>query len=191
MSIPPLPPHPHGLHWNDNVHAAYAKIRTSVDKAQSLLRQDDGDPARLHAMLARLQDTCVPLLEELEKVVGEGEWSNGVIGRLGLVMASLDKAAKASQNLESRSYTRENPVSVEHTGRRGRPRKRIDQAWLEKALSPKLKLSHAEIARKLEVHVNTVKNYAAEYGIDTSYSEITDEQLDELLMAYKLARPTS
>lgn len=83
------------------------------------------------------------------------------------------------------------PVTVERTGKPGRPRKRIDQAWLEKALSPSLKLSRAEVARELKVHYNTVKNYAAEYNINTSYSTMTDAELDELVRAYKLLRPTS
>lgn len=80
---------------------------------------------------------------------------------------------------------------MEPTGGRGRPRKRVVKAWLEEALSPRLKLSRAEIARQLKVHVNTVNNYIEEYGIDTSYSKMTDEELDELLHAYKLLRPTS
>lgn len=98
MKLPALPAHPDGLHWEDNVHTAYEKIRTSVDKAATLLRQDDGDPARLHAMLARLEDTCVPLIEELEKVLGSRRWSNRVIKVLGRVMERLASAAKASQD---------------------------------------------------------------------------------------------
>lgn len=97
MDIPSLPQHPTGGHWDDNIHTAYSKICTSIEKALSLLWQDNGDPARLFAMLQRLEDTCVPLLSEMEKVVGE-EWSDSTIKLLGTVMAYLEKSAKASQD---------------------------------------------------------------------------------------------
>lgn len=36
-----------------------------------------------------------------------------------------------------------------------------------------------------------MNNYVAKYGINVSFSKITDAELDELVRAYKLSRPSS
>ena len=70
----------------------------------------------------------------------------------------------------------------------GRPRKVIDEEWLATAVSPRVRLNISQIARKLHVHRETVRTYLSLYDIDTSYSDISDVELDKILCQFKLER---
>ena len=73
----------------------------------------------------------------------------------------------------------------------GRPRKVIDEEWLATAVSPRVRLNISQIARKLHVHRETVRTYLSLYDIDTSYSDISDIELDKILRQFKLEQPSA
>lgn len=99
---------------------------------------------------------------------------------------------------DSDPLTRENtgvfyldPVVTVRTGRRGRPRKAINETYLRNALASDRMISIAELARMLGVSRQLVYRYMKTYGIKREYSEITDGQLDAILRAFRQHRPTA
>lgn len=94
-------------------------------------------------------------------------------------------------NRENTEIIELNPVTLTHTGGRGRPRKIINPIYLRRALSNRQMVSIAELARILGVCRSTVYRYMKLYSIDRRWSNITDGQLDTLLRAYRLHRPES
>ena len=83
------------------------------------------------------------------------------------------------------------PVIRLATGAPGRPRKVIDPQALADATAPHRKLSTAKIARMLGVSRKHLRQHMKLYGIDRSFSTISDEELDTIIRDYKHRRPKS
>jgi hypothetical protein len=94
-------------------------------------------------------------------------------------------------NSEQAHVTQLNMVETIHTGHRGRPRKLISEPFLRAALSNESKISVVELAKVLRVSRKTVYRYMVHFGISRSYSGLTDGQIDIMLAAYRVQRPTS
>lgn len=83
------------------------------------------------------------------------------------------------------------PITIIRTGRRGRPRKFIDPEFLQEALKPNRRISVSRLADALNVVRGTVYNYMHMFGIERDWSDITNEDINELIRAYREQRPDS
>lgn len=89
------------------------------------------------------------------------------------------------------AHTYVQPVTIQRTQRRGRPRKHIDKTWLADAVSPSHNLSISKVAQALGLHRETVRFYIDEHGLDHTYSNIPDDELDGLLRIFIAEQPSS
>jgi hypothetical protein len=65
MVLPPLPHHPAGGQWSDNVEQAYEIISAAYDLASQVLTQEaESNRLRFHA--ETLTEESIPLLSEME-----------------------------------------------------------------------------------------------------------------------------
>jgi hypothetical protein len=82
-------------------------------------------------------------------------------------------------------------VTTHRTGKRGRPRKIIDPSYLQEALAPDRNISRTGLSRVLKIHRHTVRRAINDAGISQSYMDLSDNDLDDLLKAFKLQKPES
>lgn len=82
-------------------------------------------------------------------------------------------------------------VQVEHTGKRGRPRKIIDERVLRAMMSPGQQMSQTVVAKLAGVHRNTVRKLLREYKVEYKHSDISDDDLDTHIHAFRLKKPNS
>jgi len=83
------------------------------------------------------------------------------------------------------------PIILEHTGKRGRPRKKIDLAFLRDAMDPRRRIPLTQLANKLGIHRNTLRYYLKVYGVDNQFSAISDTDLDILVKTFRETKPDS
>lgn len=72
---------------------------------------------------------------------------------------------------------------------RGRPVKHINERLLRSVFSRSRNISKSKLAKVLGINRNTLSKRLTEFGIRTQYSDIGDEELDDLLRAYRLEKP--
>jgi hypothetical protein len=80
-------------------------------------------------------------------------------------------------------------VSVVRTGKRGRPRKVPNPFLLREAMQPNRRISKSRYARTIKVSRGTLYKYMDEFGIESKYSSITDEELDKIAKEVQQSRP--
>lgn len=80
-------------------------------------------------------------------------------------------------------------VKVVHTGKRGRPRKVPDIQFLREAMAPGRHIKITELARILKIDRNTLYHYLDAYDIKTSFSPISDDDLDGIVKDYRKVNP--
>lgn len=83
------------------------------------------------------------------------------------------------------------PITVQRSGRRGRPRKVINKAWLEDAVSARRNITLTSIAEKLGTHRNSVRQQLAHHGVWKKFTEISDDDLDKMIRVFKSTKPAS
>ena len=83
------------------------------------------------------------------------------------------------------------PVTVEHTARGGRPRKHINVKFLQDAMDSKRNISISKLAKVIGVHRNTLRYYLKFHDVDTSFSSISDRDLDFLIKTFQHTKPDS
>ena len=81
------------------------------------------------------------------------------------------------------------PITVEKKNTRGRPRKVVNVDLLKEAMNPTRQISQALLAKKLGIHRNTLREKLKESSIDTSFSDISDDDLDQIVMGYRDSHP--
>ncbi|KAI0054302.1 hypothetical protein BV25DRAFT_1843762, partial [Artomyces pyxidatus] len=124
--------------WSHNVCRAHTTISAAYSHAQKLLHQEDGDPLRLRAQAKLLEQDILPLLEALVEEVKDHDWMQQCGVQMGCTLRELDMAADARQDREGRDVFLYNPITVQRSGGRGRPRKLIDETWLREAFAANL-----------------------------------------------------
>ncbi len=84
-------------------------------------------------------------------------------------------------------------VTTIETGKRGRPSIVIDPQILREAASSNRRLNLSELARIFGVHRHTLRKQLDQLNLPrlSSYSAISDVDLDELIGAYKQVKPNS
>lgn len=81
------------------------------------------------------------------------------------------------------------PASEVHTGRRGRPRKDVHPDILADAMAPGRGIAVTTLAGILGMHRHTLSNIMKRHGIARTFSDVTDEDLDELVQLFRQANP--
>jgi hypothetical protein len=82
------------------------------------------------------------------------------------------------------------PVYMESTGKRGRPRKAVDAKILHEAFKKERRISTSVLASILGINRKTLRARMTELDIDPSYTPISDEELDGLVSQYLQEHPT-
>ena len=82
-------------------------------------------------------------------------------------------------------------VKIHRTGRRGRPRKMVDPAYLRDALAPDRNISMKKLSKTLRINRLTLRRNMADSGISRAFTELNDDVLDGLLQVFKLEKPDS
>ena len=78
------------------------------------------------------------------------------------------------------------------SGKRGRPRKVISEAFLREAFQPGRNISVSKLASAINLHRHTLKAYMRQYGIKRQpFSTITDSELDEIAKRYRNEHPNT
>jgi Bacterial regulatory protein, Fis family len=83
------------------------------------------------------------------------------------------------------------PVSIEKTTTRGRPRKVVNVDLLKEAMNPTRRISKVLLAEKLGIHRNTLRAKLKENSINSSFTEMSDEDLDQTIKNYLKSHPSS
>lgn len=83
------------------------------------------------------------------------------------------------------------PVTVHRTGQRGRPGITVNATYLRAAMDPKRRITVSMLARLLGLHRHTVRKYLRLYGIDHSFSNLSNVNLDRIVRSYRAAKPDS
>ncbi len=93
---------------------------------------------------------------------------------------------------ETLSIAEVQPITRYHAGlKAGPPRKIIDASFLQAAMAPQRHLSLSKLAKLIGVHRHTLRSYLRQYNIQYAYSDVSDEDLDRLVKAYRETRPES
>lgn len=98
----------------------------------------------------------------------------------------------AEPSSERTKVSEVNAIRTERSGRRGRPRKVISDAFLQEAFRSGRNISISRVATSLGVHHNSVKHYMKTYKITRQpFSTITDELLDSMIRRFKDSHPNT
>ncbi|KAF7336293.1 hypothetical protein MVEN_02177600 [Mycena venus] len=180
--LPPLPENFNGG-WSADVYLAYQLIETAFGHGLTLLHQEDGEPLRLNLASERLVNESVPLLEQLERQGIPTAFTFACAHAIGPLVCELKLAALAAQGIERQNVTFLEPVEIVHTGKRGRPEKRINIDLLKEAFTANRNISQKDLAAALHVHRNVLGRKMKAAGISKKFEEMTDDDLDALVRA--------
>lgn len=136
---------------------------------------------------------CIPILHALESL-GEEDltlWLHSSTEVIGKLIARLSDAAEAIDDREPVNVSYVQPVTVLRTGRRGRPRKVINESFLREAMSGQRRISQSKLGRTLGVHRHTVRHYMKNANIDTQFSALSPEELDVIIGQFRANKPDS
>jgi hypothetical protein len=84
-----------------------------------------------------------------------------------------------------------NAVTITRNSGHGRPSKAIDRTILEEAFAAGRRISQSKLAKIIGVHRSTVRRYLKVYDIQTGFSTIGDDELDQLVDRFRKKRPNS
>ncbi|KAJ7588265.1 hypothetical protein C8J56DRAFT_712677, partial [Mycena floridula] len=76
-------------------------------------------------------------------------------------------------------------VTVIHMGHPRCPHKILNPGLVQDAMDQNQNIHKTVLAKGLGLHRNTLHKYSKEYGIGPKYSDISDEDLDRLVKAYR------
>ena len=82
-------------------------------------------------------------------------------------------------------------VTTVRSGKRGRPRKVLNPAYLAEAMSNRRRISTQTLAKTLKVHRHTLRKQLTHHGITRKFDLISDANLDIILRTYKMQKPKS
>ena len=94
LTLPSLPQRLDGSHWPSSVYTAYDLLEEAYNRANQLLRLEDGDAIRLQCHSDHLCFRILPLLQELSKELEANAWSTQCIQDFGSLIDELDNASK-------------------------------------------------------------------------------------------------
>ena len=210
--LPSLPPAT-GLLWSAEVTEAHRGLTSAFKISRAALNLDESDPVRLghhlqHAktfMLSIVEvlghQTANPLpseyIEDLYHAVSslvDGLQSALNEATAAFVTFSLIYLVSTDHLLRSEGsrVSRPKVIAIQKSGRRGRPRKVISEAFLKEAFRPGRNISVSKLATSLPIHRNTLRAYMSSYKIKRRpFSTISDSSLDVVVKRYKDSHPNT
>jgi hypothetical protein len=81
------------------------------------------------------------------------------------------------------------PIHLAHTGKRGRPRKNVNPKVLHEAFQKERRIPVNVLASILGINQKTLQTRIKEMNIDSGFSLITNDKLDELVREYHQENP--
>lgn len=211
--FPELPRGPDAAPWSHNCITAHTLISERYGRAVRVLNQEDGDPVYMQTLLDTLSSRMAVILQSLVDEIHDMDWALEATDCLGNAITLLNQTIRALRDryvhspvksevstTHVRTYvsSTSHPVVVHQPLRveklasgPGHPRKVINEQWLADAVSPRVRLNISQIARTLHIHRETVRSYLDQYNIDTSYADVSDEVLDDILRQFKTDQPSA
>lgn len=88
-------------------------------------------------------------------------------------------------------YHRPQLVTLRQVRRRGRPKKDVNLTWLKEAVAPGRRITYRRISMMLKIHRNTLRSKLKANNLVRRRTEISDEDMDEIIRLYKILKPVS
>lgn len=210
MSLPPLPARDEP--WPSHVYHAVNVIQDMFRVASDMLAQGNYDISRILYHSESFLSGAVPLLFSLEEVADEEgipqAWLSECAEKFHRLLKKLCEAEQTAHGvyvhevhqsityeliISSETSNVEVPqtITIEQTGKRGRPRKRIDAKFLSEAMNPSRRISLTELAKAIGVHRNTLRTYLKVYNVEHKFSQLSDNDLDILVKSFRAEKPDS
>ncbi|KAL1948877.1 hypothetical protein VTO73DRAFT_10683 [Trametes versicolor] len=193
LHIPPLPARPNNAAWPNAVTKAYDIISSAYDGSSQLLRLEDGDPIRLRQHSERLTHRVLPVLKALTVELQDKRWTFVSMAAFDSLVSELNYAATTLDQVMQDDLTKGKFTTTVKIGKPGRPPINIDPEVLREATSSNRKITLTQLARSLDIHRHTLRKEIKRLNLPalSSYAAITDDNLDELIRAYKQIKPNS
>ncbi len=83
------------------------------------------------------------------------------------------------------------PLTIQHTGRQGCPKKIIDPEYLRSAFHPGRNIPATRVAKALGVHPNSVHMQMRQHGLTRNFAPFTDEDLEAIVGKFREIQPDS
>ncbi|KAL4261185.1 hypothetical protein AB1N83_010317 [Pleurotus pulmonarius] len=196
MPFPPLPLH--DAPWPPIIYEAFQSLKDRYDRAASTLARSALDVPRILFHKQVIEDEVVALFNALEgQIQGEDvpdnlrAWFRQAINSFANLLVQVYEAEASGTGQDSVRTIQANPVAIRRIGRRGRPRKTIDQRLLHEAMAPHRAVSKSALARHLKIARGTLLKCLAEEDITTGFSGIEDNELDILTREFRKRYPDS
>ncbi|KAK7007956.1 hypothetical protein R3P38DRAFT_3211610 [Favolaschia claudopus] len=185
--FPPLPHAP----WPPNVVLAYQRIKGAFDYGLTLFEHETGNEHQLTAASEGLVNDVVPLLDQLELDGVPRAFTEACANVIGPLACELKLAALAAQGIDRRNVVFVDPVEEIHTGKRGRPEKRVNVDLMKEAFASDRNISKKAFAASLGIHRTVLAKKMKAAGIKKKYDPMTDEDLDVFVSEHKAAKPAN
>ncbi|KAH6907738.1 hypothetical protein BKA70DRAFT_1427545 [Coprinopsis sp. MPI-PUGE-AT-0042] len=192
MSLPQLPILANGESWPPSIYAAYRALQNVYESASDAIGAANLNTHRIQNYLNRLSNDTLPLLSDLNDATATlatgrdvlSGWVLCCVKAFGGVFAQLLQLQKEARGTETLNVHQLQPITVVKTGKRGRPRKVINEEFLRNAFGPTRRLNKNLVSTKIGVHWNTMRKNLKHYGIKKAYSDLTDDALDALVKGF-------
>jgi hypothetical protein len=210
-TLPPLPLR--SQPWSPNVYHAFQILSDIYRTAKAALDQENYDLYRIRFHGDSVANNAVPLLFTLEESAEEEglpvSWVHDASHHYENLIVELAEAEKTALGVcvivpvvlpttyldvfhrESSNIGHVEPVTVELSGRRGRPRKVVNMEYLNEAMDTSRHISLTKLAKVLGIHRNTLRMYLKKYKVDYKFSDMSNEDLDLLVKTFRAENPDS
>ena len=209
MPLSPLPPSERP--WSIAVHTAYQKLYHIYHTGSSYIDVGNIEAHWLqqygNAIIADAYPLLLLLTESAESESLPPEWIEQLTTEFTTLLELIDEEwmlvkdeyvssimAKINLNCmvcrSASNVTIPQPIYTTCTGKRGRPKKCVDPQVLHDAFQKGRRIPTTVLASVLGINQMTLKARMQEIDIDTSYDEISDEDLDTLVRQYRQENPS-
>ena len=93
------PPSANGLPTSPSAQRAYGILVDAYDRANQLLRLEDGDPIRLRLHSDRVCSRVLPIILALGQEIGDGEWLDQCLQNFSSLVGELNEAAAVADQV--------------------------------------------------------------------------------------------
>lgn len=210
MSLSPLPATSLLSPWPVSILTAYRQLDQIYRTASAYTATEGLDAYRLQQYGNTISSDAYPLLLLMEQSVQDDSplrvWVEDAADEFtGLLSLVNDLWTSAQDQYVNHLYEKDHEaysvrsetnvirtstlIKTTHTRKRGRPRKMIDPKILHDAFQKQCRIPSTVLASVLGISRKTLRSRLNELDIDTSYSSISDNDLDSLISEYRQEHP--